>query len=471
MLSIMKVKNTVIPLDTPIDVLQGYCKLSTQFKRDELFLLESLAGPRNDCRKSIIGFNPLFTLKISKNEQRPILELLREFEARFDIDYDACNIDLSYRFGAFGYLTYDAVRHFETLPKIIADNQSLPSVLLTIYQGVIYTDLASNHSYLILNQFADIQDKKLYSEAEILALLNIAENNDITILDRPIPAPMNVRDTITQEEFFTWTDTAFEHICQGDIYQIQLGHEIQIQSHIDPFLVYQRMRVLNPSPYMYFTELDGITIIGASPELCVNVKDKTITIRPIAGTIKRGSTPAEDQTQQDKLLTDPKERAEHLMLIDLARNDISRICQTGSLQVTEYMVIERYSHVFHIVSNVIGHLAPAADHYDVIAASFPAGTLTGTPKIRAMELIESTEKTRRGLYGGAIGLIDFRGNIEMAICIRTALYQNSTYSIRASAGIVIDSKKEAEWNETISKMSAPYLAITGKELKNENLAH
>lgn len=479
----LKVRNSITRLGQHADALTLYRQLHQNFSANELFLLESLAGPDIAMRKSIIGFGPVLSLSLKNGiftlSGHPVLcealnsiinqngisifQVLRSIETSFDVDYQS-GPNLPHRFGFFGYFAYDAVRYMESIPSIIEDTNHIPDLVLQIYQGMIHVDLKTQETYLIYNDFAGIES---LSESQIIDLLHQTLPN----LKMELPAPRDIHDTVSKKDYLTWVDKAFEHIRQGDIFQIQLGHEIQIKSPVDPLVVYQRMRELNPSPFMYFTQLQDMTIIGASPELCVNLKQDLVTIRPIAGTIKRGQNEAEDQIQQAKLLADPKERAEHLMLIDLARNDIGRVCKPGTLQVTEYMVLERYSHVFHIVSNVIGNLAKDFDHYDVIAASFPAGTLTGTPKIRAMELIEETEKTRRGIYGGTLGLIDFRGNTEMAICIRTALYQSQTYSIRASAGIVIDSKPEAEWQETISKMSAPYLAITGRELKNEDFTH
>lgn len=480
----IEVRNSIEALPGQLDALETYKKLHKVFEHNELFLLESLAGPDIAMRKSILGFSPVFSLTIKKgvisltgepaickqiemmlaqHAKLPLFEQLRLIEKVFHVEYQE-GYSIPQRFGFFGYFAYDAVRYMESLPELIAD-LSMPEVILQIYQGMIHIDLKTQNTYLIYNDFEGIS--ATYEPKEIKEILG----QPLTPNNVKLPAPQAVKDTVNKTEYLKWVDKAFHHISQGDVFQIQLGHEIQIQSEADPLLVYQRMRELNPSPFMYFTHLQDITIIGASPELFVNLKEDCVTIRPIAGTIKRGQNETEDQINQAKLLADPKERAEHLMLIDLARNDIGRVCAPGTLDVTEYMVLERYSHVFHIVSNVIGRLAANCDHYDVIEASFPAGTLTGAPKIRAMELIESIEKTRRGIYGGALGLIDFRGNTEMAICIRTALHQNQTYTIRASAGIVIDSNPEAEWQETISKMSAPYLAITGRELKDENFTY
>jgi anthranilate synthase component 1 len=222
------------------------------------------------------------------------------------------------------------------------------------------------------------------------------------------------------------------------------------------------LRNINPSPYMYYAPLHTARIIGASPELFVRLEENSVTMRPIAGTTKRGNDPECDRISIKKLSEDRKERAEHLMLIDLCRNDLGRICAPGTLEVNERMLVESYSHVFHLVSNIEAHVEPSLDIYDVIAATFPAGTMTGAPKIRAMELIETLENRRRGLYGGAIGFISFNGNAVLGLCIRTALWSAGSYALRASAGIVADSSPESEWDETLNKLSATLLAVRGE---------
>ena len=260
---------------------------------------------------------------------------------------------------------------------------------------------------------------------------------------------------------------AKEHIAAGDIYQVQLGHEISIESDVDPVDVYRRLRDRNPSPYMFLARLAGQDIIGASPELFLRVSGDLATLRPIAGTIGRGATRDEDGCRARRLQTDPKEQAEHLMLVDLCRNDLGRVCRPGTLQVDEYLVPEQYSHLIHLVSNVVARVRTECDAFDVLTAAFPAGTMTGAPKVRAMEIIESMETARRGVYAGAIGVIDFGGYVNTALAIRTAVRANGRYRLRASAGIVADSVPANEWRETIHKLNATYWAVTGKELNGE----
>ncbi len=485
----MQVQNTVERLPQAMSAFQAYASLKAQGQAKDLFLLESLSGPQRALRKAMLAVNPLLSLRVKGAQlsvtgeaflvehveavlaQSPLLEnmrlhdlknlfaVLRLIESSFEVNYQA-GFDFDYHFGFLGYFGYDAIHYLETIERKISAGVALPDVVLSIYQSVLYVDFQAQATYWVSNQFAGGNGEDPYKAI----LLQAEESPASHYADLSVPAPIKVEDSITEAAYLREVDRALKHIALGDIYQIQLGHTLTIDSEIDPFVVYQRMRVQNPSPYMYFVEMGDTRIIGASPELCVNLLQDQVTIRPIAGTIRRGKNPAEEQLQQDRLRNDPKEQAEHIMLVDLARNDVSRVCQVNTLKVTELMVIEAYSHVFHLVSNVVGRPRGGLDHYDVIAASFPAGTLTGAPKIRAMELIEEMETSRRGIYGGCLGYIDFRGNTEMAICIRTALYQQGQYSIRASAGIVVDSVPHKEWQETLAKLGSSYVAITGQEL-------
>ena len=284
--------------------------------------------------------------------------------------------------------------------------------------------------------------------------------------------PYSAHDTIGRDRFYRWFARGKEHIAQGDVYQLQLGHEIQVDSRIPPFQVYRRLRHQDPSPYMYyFVTPQGVHVIGASPELFIGLTpDGDITLRPIAGTV---GNPGEGEARRAairQLTGDPKERAEHLMLVDLGRNDVARCCTPESLKVDRLMTTEVYSHVIHMVSDVVGRIRPGLDKYDVFAAAFPAGTMTGTPKVRAVEIIEETEVSPRGVYAGAVGFLGFDGMVLTALCIRTASYHSGSYHLRASAGIVEDSQPESEWQETMKKMSSAYLAITGRELAHERLA-
>lgn len=479
----------------PVEAIQVYTQLRNKFAEDQLFILESLAGPEADRKKSLIGFNPVFTITFKKNrfvvsgepaicqavaaqltqqsylkkseaayellDNNAVWQVLRLIEQVFEVDYRG--VDTALRFGFFGYLGYDVVRYIEQLPYLIQDELDIPDIVLSIYEGVICLDFSQNQTYLTMNHFG----AGAHSAEEILDLISLPVKSTNPGLNTA-PAPKAVKTTIDKSTYMERIKQALAHIALGDIYQLQLGQVIEIQSAITPFEVYQRMRALNPSPYMYFTKMQDVTIIGASPELFLRIEDIQFTMRPIAGTIRRTHDPETDEKNKQQLLSDEKELAEHLMLVDLCRNDMGRVSAVNSLDVNKLMYIEQYSHVFHIVSNVVAELDQRHDKYDVIAATFPAGTMTGTPKVRAMELIEQFETTRRGIYAGCIGFIDFRGEMETALCIRTAFHHDDTYYIRASAGAVADSVPEKEWLETISKLSSSYLAITGRELKNEN---
>ncbi|MFF9571353.1 anthranilate synthase component I family protein [Streptomyces sp. NPDC014685] len=280
------------------------------------------------------------------------------------------------------------------------------------------------------------------------------------------PRPYRVRDTCDEETFLARVRRCLEHIGVGDIYQIQIGHRIDVATSLAPLDVYRRLRGRNPSPYMYLLPRAGRTVIGASPEVLFHTRGGTVVMRPIAGTAPRSGEEAADRARVARLLADEKERAEHIMLVDLCRNDIGRVCAPGTLQTPDLMRVETYSHVFHLVSTVQGTLEAGHDTWSVLRAAFPAGTVTGAPKIRAMEIIQELESEPRGLYAGAVGLIDLRGWSRLALCIRTIVHDpdTGTYSTQSCAGIVADSRPRAEWHETLHKMGAAYWALTGREL-------
>jgi anthranilate synthase component 1 len=270
---------------------------------------------------------------------------------------------------------------------------------------------------------------------------------------------MDMRSSMSREEFHEIVKRAKGYIEAGDAFQIVLSQQFRIPLQVDPFTIYRQLRVINPSPYLFFLRCEGPVVIGASPEILVRLEDGQIDVRPIAGTRHRGRTPEEDQRLEEELLADPKERAEHLMLVDLGRNDVGRVAEHGSVRVNEFAVIERYSHVMHIVSNVQARLREDCDWLDLLRATFPAGTLSGAPKVRAMEIIDELETLRRGPYGGCVGYIDYSGNMDTAIAIRTMLVKDGEIFLRTGAGIVADSDPEAEFQETINKGRALVVAI------------
>ena len=413
--------------------------------------------------------------------------------------------------GWFGYFGYDTIFMIEDLEERIPRDAALPVISLTLYRGIITLDLrAGSHCATLIHLSGDSGGYGIrgglgsgedaagievsrpdgqpegesagHESARFADILGLLQSDALLAEDLARTGagpkdigpvfPYSAHDTIDRDLFYRWFAKGKEHIAQGDVYQLQLGHEIQVDSRIPPFQVYQRLRLQDPSPYMYyFVTPQGVHVIGASPELFIGLTpDGDITLRPIAGTVGNPGGEEARQTAIRQLTGDPKERAEHLMLVDLGRNDVARCCTPESLEVDRLMTTEVYSHVIHMVSDVIGRIRPGLDKYDVFSAAFPAGTMTGTPKVRAVEIIEETEVSSRGVYAGAVGFLGFDGMVLTALCIRTASYHSGSYHLRASAGIVEDSQPESEWQETMKKMSSAYLAITGKELAHESLA-
>ena len=413
--------------------------------------------------------------------------------------------------GWFGYFGYDTIFMIEDLEERIPRDAALPVISLTLYRGIITLDLrAGSHCATLIHLSGDSGGYGIrgglgsgedaagievsrpdgqpegesagHESARFADILGLLQSDALLAEDLARTGagpkdigpvfPYSAHDTIDRDLFYRWFAKGKEHIAQGDVYQLQLGHEIQVDSRIPPFQVYQRLRLQDPSPYMYyFVTPQGVHVIGASPELFIGLTpDGDITLRPIAGTVGNPGGEEARQAAIRQLTGDPKERAEHLMLVDLGRNDVARCCTPESLEVDRLMTTEVYSHVIHMVSDVVGRIRPGLDKYDVCSAAFPAGTMTGTPKVRAVEIIEETEVSSRGVYAGAVGFLGFDGMVLTALCIRTASYHSGSYHLRASAGIVEDSQPESEWQETMKKMSSAYLAITGKELAHESLA-
>lgn len=456
-------------LETPLTL---YLKLAqTQHGGKNTFLLESVVGGERFGRYSFIGL-PASTLMRSTGRQIEVvkngtiteslegnpLDFIEEFQSRYKV---AISPGMP-RFcgGLAGYFGYDAVRHIE--PRLAhstpRDDLGLPDIQLLVTEELAVIDNLSGKLYLIV--YADPAHGEAYQKAkQRLADLR-------AMLRRAVDAPVtsasvrtdSVRD-FAKEDYLKAVAKAKEYIMAGDLMQVQVGQRIRKPYVDSPLSLYRALRSLNPSPYMYFYNFGDMQIVGSSPEILVrNEKDRNgenkITIRPLAGTRPRGATPERDAQLAKELLADPKEIAEHVMLIDLARNDIGRIAKTGSVVVTDKLVIEKYSHVQHIVSNVEGTLQDGHSNLDVLKATFPAGTLSGAPKIRAMELIDELERTKRGIYGGACGYLSFGGEMDVAIAIRTGVIKDGMLYVQAAAGIVADSVPELEWEETENKARA-----------------
>ncbi|MGH8806449.1 MAG: anthranilate synthase component I [Noviherbaspirillum sp.] len=456
-------------LETPLTL---YLKLAqTQNAGKNTFLLESVVGGERFGRYSFIGL-PATTLmrsygtktEVVKNgavvethEGNPL-----EFIAQFQSRYKAAVRPGMPRFcgGLAGYFGYDAVRHIEkrlarSTPK---DDLGLPDIQLLVTEELAVIDNLSGKLYLIV--YADPMQPEAFSKArqrlkDLRAMLRRA-------VDVPVTSASVRTDTVREfakNDYLKAVAQAKEYIMAGDLMQVQVGQRLK-KSYVDsPLSLYRALRSLNPSPYMYFYNFGDMQIVGASPEILVRNEQiddgrKKVTIRPLAGTRPRGATPEKDAQLAKELLADPKEIAEHVMLIDLARNDIGRIAETGSVQVTDKLVIEKYSHVQHIVSNVEGILKPELSNLDVLKATFPAGTLSGAPKVRAMEIIDELEPVKRGIYGGACGYLSFGGEMDLAIAIRTGVIKDGTLYVQAAAGVVADSVPEMEWQETENKARA-----------------
>ena len=460
-------------LETPLTL---YLKLAqTQDHGKNTFLLESVVGGERFGRYSFIGL-PASTMMRSFGEHTEVLkngsviethdgnplEFIIDFQSRYKV---ALRPGMP-RFcgGLAGYFGYDTVRHIEkrlaaTTPP---DDLGLPDIQLLVTEELAVIDNLSGKLYLIV--YADPTQPEAFSKArqrlkDLRAMLRRA-------VEVPITSASVRTDTIRdfpRDAYLKAVAKAQEYVMSGDLMQVQIGQRIRKPYVDSPLTLYRALRSLNPSPYMYFYNFGDMQIVGASPEILVrnetlssgeHAGQKKITVRPLAGTRPRGSTPESDAELARELLADPKEVAEHVMLIDLARNDIGRIAQTGSVKVTDKLVIEKYSHVQHIVSNVEGLLKPGLSNLDVLKATFPAGTLSGAPKVRAMEVIDELELSKRGIYGGACGYLSYGGEMDLAIAIRTGVIKDGMLYVQAAAGIVADSVPEMEWQETENKARA-----------------
>jgi anthranilate synthase component 1 len=438
------------------------------------FLLESVVGGERFGRYSFIGLPARTLLRASgwrtevvtdgrvveTHEGNP-LDVVAAYQQRFRV---ALRPGLP-RFcgGLAGYFGYDAIRYIEprlaasSAAQRLADPIGTPDVLLVQCEEVAVIDNLSGRLYLIVYADPAVPEAFASARRRLLALTDrLCTSVHAPAVERAAAEP--VRREFAKEDFLAAVGAAKEYIAAGDLMQVQIGQRMTKRYAGSPLSLYRALRSLNPSPYMYFYDFGGFQVVGASPEILVRREaeggaDK-VTIRPLAGTRPRGATPELDRALEAELRGDPKERAEHLMLIDLARNDIGRIAATGSVKVTEAFAIERYSHVMHLVSNVEGVLREGMTNLDVLRATFPAGTLTGAPKIRAMELIDELEPVKRGIYGGACGYLSYAGDMDVAIAIRTGIVKDGELHVQASAGVVADSVPELEWKETEVKARA-----------------
>ncbi|MFH1540726.1 MAG: anthranilate synthase component I [Elusimicrobiota bacterium] len=435
------------------------------------YLLESIEGKKKFARYSFLvlspstifesknkfvkisSTNPLLKKKIVKVDDP--LEYLKSILSKNKILHDKALPRLSG--GAIGYIAYDYIRNIEKIPDLNKQGLSLPELYFIFPKIIVVFDHLKQKIKII--RLVKPSEKINYKIA-------CSEINEITKkLSEPILAKTvraksgKIKSNIKKENFLKAVERAKKYIKDGDIIQAVISQRLETVFSGEPFEIYKALRILNPSPYMYYFNLKNMKIIGASPEILVRLENNIANVRPIAGTRPRGKNETEDKKLEKELLNDEKEKAEHLMLVDLGRNDLGRVCQFNSVKLTKFMAVEKYSHVMHLVSDVIGKLKIDANAFDLLKATFPAGTVTGAPKIRAMEIIEELEPTGRGLYAGAVGYFDFNGNMDFAINIRTIIMKGKKAYIQAGAGIVADSVPEKEYEETLNKAKGTLKAI------------
>jgi anthranilate synthase component 1 len=441
------------------------------------FLLESVEGGKRWGRWSFVGWNPAFTVlsrdgetTASANielEGEDPLEVLESLVDRFSVP-DTAELGFTgpvppLHSGAVGFLGYDTVRYIEHLADRPRDDRSLPEMLWQFVGGLAAFDRLRETVTLVVNAFITDDPELDYSvvvAALESAVSKLGSDSDASVVARPSFDTMpHAQANMSRVEFERVAGIAIGHIEAGDAFQVVPSIRFETEFSGDAFSVYRALRLVNPSPFMFLVRTGDFAIAGSSPELMSRVRGGRVYSRPIAGTRPRGATPERDRALEEELLSDPKERAEHTMLIDLARNDLGRVCEFGSVAVDDLMAIERYSHVMHIVSGVSGDLRDGIGPVDVLRATFPHGTVSGAPKVRAMEIIDELEPTARGPYAGAVGYIDFSGNLDTAIALRTCVMKGRTAWVQAGAGIVVDSEPSAEYEECVNKAKAVLFAI------------
>ena len=459
-------KEIVADLQTPVSAFMRIAE-HAQYS----FLLESVEGGEQVGRYSFLGKDPFLILRSrggmtildragsTSESDRPFIEALRELMAGFHAPF----VPGLPRFtgGAVGYLGYDAAAWFEPVtlqPPAGADDEAG----FMLFDTVLAFDHVRHRILIIANARITGEDdlESLYQFAR--ARIELVERELERTLSKPSLAdgpPVEMTSNVTRDEFERMVRTAKEYIAAGDIYQVVLSQRFETPFETDPFLVYRALRHVNPSPYMYFLRMGERCIVGSSPEMLVRVEGDRIETHPIAGTRPRGRTDEEDARLADELKRSEKERAEHVMLVDLGRNDVGRVSRYGTVKVPTYMALERYSHVMHLVSIVEGRLSEDRDRLDALVACFPAGTVSGAPKVRAMEIIAELERRRRGVYAGAVGYLDFAGNLDFCITIRTVVIEGGRAWVQAGAGIVADSNPAAEYEETRDKARAVIQAL------------
>ena len=456
------VREVVSPDDNPLSLFE---KISDKKNN---FLLESVEGGDKWAQYSIIGFGCLDTIKAygnvietsinGMNERFVSDQPLKDIEKLTSKDQSPNLDDLPRFYGGYvGFFAYESAQYAEKKISCLPQKNSkfsdhMPDVLLVKADQLIIFDNLTNSIKIIFN--ANLRNMSYsFAQARLNEIENLILNSTVNQVEKfnEITNTSDFESNFSKEEYLQAVKKVKHYIEEGDVMQVVLAQDFSANFEKDPFELYKAIRKLNPSPYMYFLNLGEFQIVGASPEILVRLENEEVTLRPIAGTRVRGKNLEEDKSNEEELLNDPKEIAEHLMLIDLGRNDVGRVSEIGTVNVTEKMIIEKYSHVMHIVSNIVGRLQTGLTSFDVLKAALPAGTLSGAPKIRAMEVINELEPSSRGIYGGAIGYIGWNGNMDTAIAIRTAVIKDNKIHVGAGAGVVADSVPENEWEECKQK--------------------
>ncbi|WP_328397953.1 anthranilate synthase component I family protein [Streptomyces sp. NBC_00390] len=488
----VRVTATELP---PSDPVQVYEALAQDRAQGDVYLFESLDGPVQDRHSAVVGWGRLAELRLYADRveltapgelgtaladvisaaggepPRPrgdvrvwaahdftaAWPLLRAVQSAFALDTEVP--ESTFAFGFLTTLAYEAAWGMEELPQTQQESD-LPRCTLTLFSNTVWYDLRTGDVRHLVASGAHLPAPG----GSVPDVLTAGTGDAGTPVPPEAPTPRSVRDNVDERTFTERVERCLRHIGVGDSYQIQIGHRIDVETELTPFQVYQRLRHRNPSPYMYLVPWADRTVIGASPELFIRIENDRISMRPIAGTAPRAADEAEDARRVTELRSSAKEQAEHIMLVDLCRNDIGRVCVPGTLAVDSMMEVEPFAYVHHLVSTVSGQVTDTTDVWSAICATFPAGTMTGAPKVRAMEIINDIEDDPRGIYAGALGLVDVRGFAMLTLCIRTTVHDGERYTTQASAGVVADSVPAAEWRETLAKMSATYWALTGEEL-------
>jgi anthranilate synthase component 1 len=450
-------KSVIADFLTPVSAF-----LKLEKDRSHAFLLESIEGGERIARYSFLGGDPFLVTRYRDGQPADFMQNLRATMGRYR------SVKLPglppFTGGAVGYFGYDMVRTIEEIPQTGIDDLGVDDAVLMFYKTVLAFDHLRHQIHIISNVIVDetqdsieVQYRKAVDEIERME----------SLLREPLPVPpvtrndrdVAVRSNFEKNDYLTAVGKAKEYIAAGDIFQVVLSQRFEVDLPTPPFEIYRALRVVNPSPYMYYLKMPETTIVGSSPEMLVRVRDREIEYRPIAGTLPRGASNAEDEANAERLRNDEKERAEHIMLVDLGRNDLGRVSRYGTVKVAELMFIERYSHVMHLVSSLRGDLRDGVDRWDTLMACFPAGTVSGAPKVRAMEIIDELEPTKRGVYAGAVLYVDFSNNLDSCIAIRTLVVRGNKGYIQAGGGIVADSVPENEYQETVNKSRALIRAI------------